>query len=146
MDGGGRRGAPHSRVAGRKAKGAAKLKFLRSSDDAATHKKFKRFILRGEPRRRPREPRLFPNINSLFSLSPCRLTTGESFSARPDTTQLYTPTLRLSSDGTTARRCLRLATFTPLEKLGAYFAPFHHCGVWPATRVPLFLLFSSLAS
>lgn len=36
-------------VAGRKAKGAAKLKFLRSSDDAATHKKFKRFILVGGP-------------------------------------------------------------------------------------------------
>ena len=38
-------------VAGWQAKGAAKLKFLRSSDDAATHKKFKRFILVGGPRR-----------------------------------------------------------------------------------------------
>lgn len=57
-------------VAGRKAaKGAAKLKFLRSSDDAATHKKFKRFILRGELRRRSARPRPSLAFFSQYKLS-----------------------------------------------------------------------------
>jgi len=47
---------------------AAKLKFLRSSDDAATHKKFKRFTLWLVLLAVARVSPIFPNINSLFPL------------------------------------------------------------------------------
>lgn len=80
---------------------AAKLKFLRSSDDAATHKKFKRFTLWLVLLLLLESRLFFPNINSLFPLFACRLTTA-SFSIHPDTAQPRHP----------SPRCLRLATFT----------------------------------
>lgn len=80
--------APRS-VAGWLAKGAAKLKFLRSSDDAATHKKFKRFILVGEARV---AARALPFSQYKLSFLALALSIDyQSFSTRPDTTQLYNP-------------------------------------------------------
>lgn len=92
---------------------ATKLKFLRSSDDAATHKKFKRFTLAGAAAVAARVSPFFPNINSLFPLVACRLTTAP-FSTHPDTAQPRHPSAEMLTAG----------NFYP-EKLGAYCAPLH---------------------
>jgi len=92
---------------------AAKLKFLRSSDDAATHKKFKRFTLAaagggggggGDGGAAVAAPSLA--FFSQYKLSPPSLRLSidyRAFAAHPDTAQPRRP----------SRRCLRLATFTP---------------------------------
>jgi len=87
---------------------AAKLKFLRSSDDAATHKKFKRFTpAAGGGSAAVAAPSSLAFF-SQYKLSPPSLRLSidyRAFAAHPDTAA--TPPRRPS------RRCLRLATFTP---------------------------------
>jgi len=86
---------------------AAKLKFLRSSDDAATHKKFKRFTLWLVLLAVARVSPFFPNINSPLPPLCLRLTTA-SFSIHPDTGSTPSPLAEMLTAG----------NFYP-EKLGA---------------------------
>jgi len=93
---------------------AAKLKFLRSSGDAATHKKFKRFTLWLVLLLLPERVLPFsPNINSLSSL-----TSPVDWLPRLSPLTL----IRLNPVPSPLAEMLTTGNFYP-EKLGAYCAP-----------------------